>query len=377
MFKRIKNLGPEERLILLCAGFKTDVFIKRGIKELSINPLGWKKILNLAARHRISPLVYYNLDRIGASDIVPQNAWRILENSYYSNLKRNINLSNELLQILKSANDANVSVIPLKGTILMEELYHNPGLRTITDIDMLVKTKELSKVKGILLRLGYNENLESASAYYRKNYKTEFVFYKKISAGLVSLIEIHNALVPARPYKIILPLWERTQEKSFQDAKVRTLSLEDTLLSCALHLRRHTNRLFLKFIVDIDAILNKKKNILDWDYIEKMSKKNRILTTLYFALYISKELFYSPVSESILERFKPNLLKDKLMRLSMNKYNFLIPKKWQGIILRILLFDRIFVELPLYLWKVAFLERLIAKKIIKRRDKITDVIIGQ
>lgn len=356
----------EEKIILLCSRTNVDSSIQKTLLHILPNySPDWGAIIKTSNQHNILPFLYYNLNKANLLGVIPEDIGTILKNSYYSNVGRNVKLFEELSFILKSINDASLTIILLKGVILAEELYHNPGLRAMTDIDILVKEDELDKIKNILLQSGYRENTEEVSNNYYKKYLTEFVFTKRLSSNLYFYLEAHTALVPPRPYRIILPcLWEKMQEKTLYGERARFLSWEDTLFSLALHLRRHTRRLSLKFIIDIAELLNSHKDNLDWDYINKMALKNHVITTLYFALYISKELLGTSISVKVIDRFKPCIAKDKLICLCINKDNFLAAKKWRGVILRILLFDRI-IDLALYLWRVIFLERLIVKTALR------------
>ena len=358
-----KKISIEDKLIFLCARINIDSSTQKNISQLLYKPISWNRIIETSNHHKILPFLYYNLNKINLLDLIPQDTLAILKNSYYCNIDRNAKLWEEFSSILKSINDTGVKIVLLKGIILIEELYHNPGLRAMADVDILVKENEMDKIKNLLLQSEYIENSGYILTKYYKKYQTEFVFTKKVPSNAYFCLDIHTSFIPPRPYKIALPhLWERTQERTIYGQRISFLSWEDTFLSLALHLRRHTHihHLSLGFIVDVAELLNSNKNNLDWDYIKNMALKNRIIYAIYFALYISKELLDVSISEELLNRFKPYFLKDRLIYLSVNRYNFLTTRKWQGIVLRILLFDRA-IDFILCLWQVFFLERFIAK----------------
>jgi hypothetical protein len=280
-----------------------------------------------------------------------------MKNCYYANLKKNLMLEEQIYIILESMYRENLSIILFRGFALMETLYHNPGLRIMVDVDILVKEEELKKISDILIQLGYKESAEHKEGSRRYN----IVFSKYFLPNKSLVIEVHRSLAPARPYKISLPrLWERTQEKIINNQKLLYLSQEDTFLSLAVHLRRHTRRLTLKFLLDIAELLNMSGDKLDWAYIKDSARNNHIVTTVYLSLYLAKKILMAIVSPKILNEFRPNIIKCFLMRLIINKGNFFIFKKWRGTLLRLLLFDNTKGFL-FYLWKVSFLERFIAK----------------
>jgi hypothetical protein len=245
----------------------------------------------------------------------------------------------------------------------------NPALRVMADIDILVKKTQSRKIRNILATLNYTSNYDNASDDFYQKYPYEILFSKKLTPNMTFFLELHHTLASARPHKFDLPyLWERVSKINLNQQKLFHLSAEDNFLSLAIHLRRHTRRITLKFIVDIAELLNKEKAILDWSYIKKSAKNNFIMTPVYLSLYLAKEILESTVSLDTIKEFQPNIIKTYFIQLTINKFNFFSLKKWQGVILRILLFDNL-LDFFIYLWKVAFLERLSTKFLIKKQRK--------
>ncbi|MFH1191355.1 MAG: nucleotidyltransferase family protein [Candidatus Omnitrophota bacterium] len=357
------SLACEYRLIFLCARLKINESIQDEILNLLNGPLNWNKIIAISSHQEILPFLYYNLNRLNLQDFVPEKMFAIMKNYHYSNLIRNSLLEKEASLILKSAGSEGITIIPFKGFSLLQTLYRdNPELRIMVDTDILIKEAEFRETKNILAQAGYTKNTSAAE----NKIHFETVFSKKLTANFSSIIEVHTALSPVRPYPIKLPeLWERTQEKTINGQKILLLSAEDTFLSLTLHLRRHVRRLTLKFIVDIAELLNKYENKLDWSYIAKAAKNNHITITVYLALYLARELLDANAPAKVISQFRPNIIKRALINLFINKHNFFILKKWQANFLRFLLFGR-FLDFCLYLWRVSFLERFIAGGALKK-----------
>ena len=233
----------------------------------------------------------------------------------------------------------------------------------MADIDILVKKEDTEKLRTIFMESGYAEN----KAHIGHNIT---VFIKHFLSNIPIIIEIHDTIVPPRPYKLNLPdLWNRAQEKIIDNEKISCLSPEDTFLSLALHLRRHTRRLTLKFILDIAELINAEGEKLDWHYIIGSAKNNRIVTTIYCSIYLAKELLDASVPADLLNELKPHFTKNALLHYTVNKYTFFNLKTWRGTLLRFLLFDNI-LDFTAYLRRVCFLEKFITKiKPIRAREK--------
>lgn len=367
MLKR--TIPNEHKLIFLCARLEIKEPLQQEIKELLLNSsTDWRKIIEISNLHGTLPFLYYNIKKLDLQNIIPQDILAEMKNCYYSNLNRNLMIEKEISFILELTNREGISIIPLKGFSLMQTLYHNPGLRIMVDVDILIKENNFQKIRNILNHLDYQENIEDISKKHLQKYRYNTVFSKTFSSNQFLNIDIHPAIDPPRPYKINLPcLWQRTQKKTVNSQRVLYLSQEDTLLSIALHLRRHTQRLSLKFIIDITELLNTNRNKLDWLYIMKSAKDNRIISAVYFSLYITGELLSSSISPEILNKFRLNIIKRTLIGFSINKYNFFTLKKWRRNFLRFLLFDNL-MDFLIYLRQASFLERFVgsASKKLKK-----------
>jgi len=355
----------EHKLIFACACLEMSDSAQNEIRKFLAVPLNWNEIIDISNRHQILPFLYFNLNKLNFGTIIPRDIFMIMQNCYFSNILKNSLIEEEISFILQLSNRENINVIPFRGFSLIQTLYHNLGLRIMVDVDILAKNKDSERINNILTQLKY-------LGYAEENIT---VFTKIISPNLNLVIEVHYALAPCRPYKINLPsLWERTQQITFNKLSLTCLSEEDTFLSLALHLRRHTRRITLKMVIDIAELLNANMSKLDWLYIIKSAKDNRIISTVYFSLYIIKELFDATVPSKIFNEFRPNIIKITLIHFCINKSNFFLLKKWQGAFLRLLLCDKP-IDFLLYLWRVSFLERFVTKHCFKKyKENITEIM---
>lgn len=347
-----RNINNEHQLILLLSRLKITPTIQQEIKKLLLNYIDWNFAIKTSKRHDILPFLYYNINKLALQNLIPADIFLDMKNYYYSNLNRNILIEKEICSLSKSINSKDIAIIPFKGFALIQTLYHNPALRIMADIDLLVKKDDLEGLKIIFIKSGYVEKLWHNEPNVR-------VFSKQFPSNRIIIIEVHDAIVPARPYKLDLPnLWNRAQEKIIDNEKISYLSPEDTFLSLALHLRRHTRRLTLKFILDIAELLNREGEKLDWHYIIESAKNNRIVTTVYCSIYLAKELLDASVPAGLLNKLRPHFIKNALLHYTVNKYTFFNLKTWRGVLLRFLLFDNM-LDLMAYLWQVCLRERFI------------------
>jgi len=260
-----RTLSNEHQLILLSARLNVNSSIRKEIKRLLNKHIDWHKTIKLSKQQQISPFLYYTIKSLELQSAIPQDILTTMKKHYYSNLKRNLTIEKEIFLILELAKRESISIIPFRGFSLIHTLYRNPGIRVMADVDILIKGNEFYKINSALNQLGYHRDFIEKTTGEHSQEDQHITFSKTLALHQVLLIDIHSAIAAARPYKLNLPLlWQRTREKDTNNRKLPCLSQEDAFLSFALHLRKHTRRLTLKFIVDIVEFLKRTGADLDW-----------------------------------------------------------------------------------------------------------------
>ncbi|MDP8259999.1 MAG: nucleotidyltransferase family protein [Candidatus Gygaella obscura] len=345
-----KNYFIEEDFLLKSLSFNLDPENSKNPIPIN-NSINWKKVLNLAKIHYISPLIYNMYKNLGSQSNVPKEVFIILQNYYFSNLKKNLTFKNELVTLITGCKKNNLTIIPFRGFSLICSLYKDPALRIMNDIDILITKDIFQDIKTILLQNGFQQMDSIKEKRDLINDDKEILFLKKLPSGINIPIELHSNIAPPRPNQINLPLlYKNAYEEEMYDTKIITLSTEDCFLSLALHLRRHTRRLRLIMIFDIAKLIKNNLNNINWQYIYASAKKNRILNTVYLALYLVQELFKIKIPYSINSKFKPSILTRLIIKTTINKNTFFYINKRNGTLLRFLLFDNL-IDFIFYLYR--------------------------
>jgi hypothetical protein len=349
----LTKVPAEHRLILLCARLQPDNPDRREIDAILRETVDWDILTALCNRHGMMPFLFFSLSRIKTHRAVASHVLAAFKNSYYVNLKRNLLIENEICRLAAAAAENGVSFVPIKGFSLLHTIYPSHGLRMMADVDIFIRKQDFGNIRGVIERLGYCEYGETVDRTGGINYRHMGCFLLTIRAGIRLAIEVHGVLANPRPYEIALPrLWERTREMIINGQKLLFLSEEDSLMSLALHVRSHTRKLSLKFIVDIAELLKKNADRLDWRYIRDSARASRFAASIYLVLYLSGELLDARVPPKILREFRPSYARAVLIRAVANKNTFLDMGKTRGAILRLLIFDRV-TDAALYFWKEA------------------------
>ncbi len=155
---RAKKAAREVLLLSTAANISTSA--REQISRISVGEVDWEYLLRLADFHGVAPLIARNLlDNDMVKSIPPPYPDR-LKSAYDNSLYRNVIMTDELTRVLGLLRSHDIPAIALKGVILAEQLYGNPGLRAVSDMDILVNAEKLPVVNSLLQELGYEQIID-------------------------------------------------------------------------------------------------------------------------------------------------------------------------------------------------------------------------
>ncbi len=312
-------------ILLLCTTASISPERKERISRILAGPVDWRYLLYLAEFHGVTSLIAHNLVNSGLGSQVSPAFLEQFKQIYNNTLYKNIIFCAELENILTTFNQHGIAAIALKGAVLAEQLYGNPGLRTMVDMDILVKPEELPLANSLMQEMGYKQLITTQPWDHAFH---EAPFCKEAQFPL--FIEIHWKLDDQKlvdvPYDEI---WHRAQPIQTPGVTTKGLSPEDNLLFLCNHLTKQENQL-LKSLCDITELIKKYDDTLDWNYIIQSAHSWGINSSVYYCLKRSKELLGAPVQTSTSKALKPSAWRRWALELLMSKETFVSPiKSWK------------------------------------------------
>ena len=304
------NLSPEDRLLLYCARLNPSEDAMHKIKEILSENIDWDNVLAHSMVQRISPLLYWNLNKIDGGKSVPADILANLKNMYYGTLVQNALLYNELSNILNVFNELGIDVVVLKGAFLAEVIYKNIGLRPMCDIDLLIKIEDLQRAKMGMAKLGY---LHIFPSKLHENWCTtwseELQFADKTKKFS---IELHWDIQPVQShFKIdINKLWENVKPVKINGIESLMLAPEDNLLHLCLHLDKHLSfstappATPLRDYCGIAEVISHYKETINWSYMLQISRNYGIEEPIYQGLSVASRCFGAFVPTDVLRELK-------------------------------------------------------------------------
>lgn len=334
-----RTFSNETKLLLYCARTEINTLLKRQIQELLNSPVDWTQIINRSFYHDVAPLIYYNLNKF-EKQYIAKPALAILKNFYYATLARNICLWREFCLIQEALHKVGIEIIPLKGIVLADILYHNIGVRPMLDIDILTKEKDLESTEKCILKFGYQKQLNKFSENYERMHHAHtcfFNFKNKI------LLELHWKMAPSRPNTLnINDIWSRAKVRVIDQAQVLSLSLEDTLLCLCLHIGKNVSclqQIKLKNLCDIHELITQHGSNMDWNYIADKLESWRIKVLLFYIHRMTETYLNTLWPAKITKQLNPNIIQKKIITGYILKLEYLT--RIHAVLLMALMLDKL------------------------------------
>jgi len=272
------------------------------IEKLAALPMAeWVDLLAAAGRHSLGPLLYHALKPVFEQIEPPAEVVEQLRTTYLASAARNIRLYHELGQVLVACSAAAIPVILLKGAHLAEFVYGNIALRPMSDIDLLVKQSDLSKVWNVMIRQGYSTS--------RKEIGGSLSHLPPFTRRDSVTVEIHfNIIDPPFSSKVDLDgLWDRTQEVSFNGIEALMLSPEDLILHLCLHSAlNHGFENGLMPLIDIFNTVGHYEAKIDWERVLVGAANCGTKRCLWLVLAMAKKLAGASIPNRIVETIGVN-----------------------------------------------------------------------
>lgn len=145
---------PEVELVLLCARTARGPAATARLNQLLACELDWRWVVQLAAEHRVRPLLYQSLRGL-APGAVPADVLAGLRAYAQSLAVRNLVLTREMLRIAADLQAAGIPAVPYKGAVLAAQCYGDIALRQFGDLDILIDRRHFAAAKARMLAAGY------------------------------------------------------------------------------------------------------------------------------------------------------------------------------------------------------------------------------
>lgn len=255
--------------------------ILRLIKE----GIDFEYFVRVAREKGVSSLAYQALKFFPPSNDAEKKALHDLRVSYLITAAANDHHKEELTRILAAFREKGIEIIPLKGIALAERLYGDITSRDRSiDVDLLVREKDKERARRLLEDAGYSFMPVDE----KEEYKWYYAFHKRAQ----KMIELHwDITMMMRSPDRIEGLWRGTEKIMLDDIQYMDFKPEELLLYLSAHIVNSDSFRKLRYLCDINRLIEKYRNQIIWDSIVKKAKEWNMRGSLYACLTLNNKIF--------------------------------------------------------------------------------------
>lgn len=301
----IMNFYTQQAFDLLCqllnVGTGRDDLI---LLAANITPQDWQVLLKVGSQNGVLQLLHYRFRELKQDSPLPEPVRESLHNAYLNATARNMVMLHHAGSILQALTQQHLDVIPLKGLYLAEAVYPAIGLRTFSDLDLLVRRKDLDSALQAMQDIGY----QLTSWYDPADPNHDIKHLPPLEKEGWPLVEMHwsileeDALFPVD----IDGIWQRVVPARVSGVDVLAMDTQDLILHLALHnTYQHKLRAGLRSLYDIAAIIHQHPDKIDWPILVGKAKEWKMERVLWLTLHLVKDLLGAEVPEAVLQQLEP------------------------------------------------------------------------
>lgn len=272
---------------------KTALWKGPAAREAGLRWLESAKIETVSpAIYRVLPLAYDSLRREGVEHAFMPLMKGIKRRTWYLNrlLFRGVD------PVVTALQQAGIEVMILKGAPLATAYYRNFALRSMDDIDLLVRFENARAAADLLVDVGWTSSLSLTGLGRHLRYDNERHFSKQEKEK----IDLHWHLLPfcVGPHADD-SFWEGSREMQFESNVVRALNPADQLLHTCAHGAEWGRPATVEWIADAMVILREALD-LDWDRLLRQARVRELTMCVREALRYLHNTFEAPVPREVL-----------------------------------------------------------------------------
>jgi hypothetical protein len=294
-----EGLPPELDLILCCARARLNDATAERVRLLLRGKLNWPEVLECANQHNMLLVLYERLRGLDAVSLM-QDQQETLTDLARNMGRNNLAFLDEMLRLHGVFETEQIPAIPYKGPVLAWLAYHDFALRNYTDLDFILPQRFVPKAMSLLQTAGYDAQFDvrEAQAGRRHPAPGEYAFVRGPNFMRVELHTERTLRYFPGPLNLDA-IHARLILVEIAGRKVRTFSVEDTLVMLCVHGAKHFwERLAL--ILDVAKLVAAQP--VDWPLAMCIAAEMRCSRLLLLGLYLAHDLSGAALPPDILEK---------------------------------------------------------------------------
>lgn len=262
------------------------------------------------ALHSLWPVLYHASERDAsvrqrcAALVAPFAQW---QHAYHSTVARNILVLQEAAKVVRALERQGICSILVKGAALAESVYPDVGLRTMSDVDLLLRREDVSQAARALAAMGYGLQ-EPPPGRLGAAGRVDLAAqeWRKDLAGGYFAVDLHwhllgdGRLRAAFPRFLSEEVWQRAQSTRVAGQRALVLEPEDALpYLCLQQLAWHPWSHPLGYL-DLHLLVELERTRIDWDILSSRAARWGLGTVVSRACAWTHRLFGTDFGDRLL-----------------------------------------------------------------------------
>ena len=257
----------DERLDTLIARCLHDTSAVRAIEREGL----WEHVATRACKNRLGGALIHALERHETD--VPESASTQLHLYREHIAAKNTYQMSRVTPLLKKLVDANIPFMVLKGAVLNATLYDEPGLRGMTDIDVLIQPEDVERTDRVLTEVGCQRGPDLV----REDFYPRFYYEREYFTPSCPEVKIDLHVRPFRPlrYAQTVPddaLWNDPQYVAINGVDIAVPNPVNMLIHLAVHAACH-GLAHIRWLYDIERWWDKFRPHIDLSELSDKCQK--------------------------------------------------------------------------------------------------------
>jgi hypothetical protein len=260
--------------------------------------LDWIRLRHIARREGVTGILYKLLRQRD----IPESVLESFKNDYQSIAARNIISLSALAKIEDALSVENMQVMALKGASLLNNVYHDIGMRPMGDIDLMVRPAEQERFVSFSKKLGYRVD-PPLSNFLRKD---GIIIDLHTHALNTDRITNRKELFP----RGMGPVWDNSVPWAEGYRWLRRPDDVDNILLLSQHFMKHSfSRLI--WLIDIFRLIEDSDSRCRTDLSNRADYLQQ-RKSLSYSLYLMDRIFYHRSAMPSLSRLERAILEAKV-----------------------------------------------------------------
>lgn len=271
--------------------------------EVETHWRAWRERIDIdhldEASNRMLPLLFRRLE---SACIADPDMGR-LRGIYRYHWCRNQLLLAELKRLLSALRDRGVDVMLLKGSALVHRYYRDPGLRPMSDLDIMVRPADMGAVFTLLRERGWQPSGQANLSEAGTRRHIHAVDFRHHGNGRTTEIDVHWTPLHRSTWPgAETDFWTQSVVTQVDGIACRVLSPTDQLLHICLHGGAWNVMPPFRWVADACHILRDDAAAIDWARLIRDARRHRSHVMLREALHFLRQTFAAPIPDEVLRQ---------------------------------------------------------------------------